>query len=126
MKIAIAFLALAAAGLVHAQTAPSVTGKWKIHTVMVQESDSTCSFTQKDNDLTGTCDGDNGKFDITGKVDGKKVTWSFKTDYNGNPLTVSYEGKLDSDSKMAGAAHVAEMSLDGDFTAVKDAEPSAK
>lgn len=126
MKLALAFLALATAGLAQAQTAPSVTGKWKIHTAMVQESDSTCNFTQKDTDLTGTCEGDNGKFDVTGKVEGNKVTWSFKTDYNGNPLTVTYEGKLDSDSKMAGAAHVTEMSLDGDFTAVKDTDSSAK
>jgi hypothetical protein len=126
MKTALTILAFAAAGLAQAQTSASVTGKWKIHTVMVQESDSTCTFTQKDTVLTGACEGDNGKFDVSGKVDGNKVTWSYKTDYNGSPLTVSYEGKLDSDSKMTGAAHVAEMSLDGDFTAVKDTNSSAK
>jgi hypothetical protein len=127
MKSILALLVIGAtAGLVQAQAAPSVTGKWKIHTVMVQESDSTCTFTQKGSDLTGACEGDNGKFDITGKVDGNKVTWSFKTDYNGNPLTVSYEGTLDADSKISGAAHVAEMSLDGDFTAVKDSAAAAK
>jgi len=127
MKLSLALLALLTAStLLGAQTTSSITGKWKVHTVMVQESDSTCTFTQKDTELTGTCEGDNGKNDITGKVDGNKVTWSFKTDYNGSPLTVSYEGKLDSDEKMAGAAHVAEMGLDGDFTAVKDAGAPAK
>src|SRR5579863_401330 len=121
MKVSLALLALlTASALLEAQTTASVTGKWKVHTVMVQESDSTCTFTQKDTELTGTCEGDNGKNDITGKVEGNKVTWSFKTDYNGSPLTVSYEGKLDSDAKMTGATHVAEMGLDGDFTAVKD------
>lgn len=127
MKLALALLALLTAStLLEAQTTASVTGKWKVHTVMVQESDSTCTITQKDTELTGTCEGDNGKNDITGKVEGNKVTWSFKTDYNGSPLTVSYEGKLDSDAKMAGVTHVAEMGLDGDFTAVKDTGAPAK
>jgi hypothetical protein len=127
MKSLLALLVLAAtSGLVHAQTTPSISGNWKIHTVMVQESNSTCTFTQKEKELTGACEGDNGKFNITGKVEGDKVTWSFKTDYNGSPLTVSYEGKLESDSKMSGSASVAELSLDGDFTAVKDTETPAK
>ena len=127
MKVSLALLALlTASALLEAQTTASVTGKWKMHTVMVQESDSTCTFTQKDTELTGTCEGDNGKDDITGKVQGNKVTWSFKTDYNGSPLTVSYEGKLDSDAKMTGATHVAEMGLDGDFIAVKDTGAPAK
>lgn len=120
MKFALAlFVLVATVGLVHAEPTP-VSGKWKIHTVLVQESDSTCTFTQKETKLTGTCEGDNGKFDITGKVDGNKVSWNFRTEYNGSPLTVSYNGKLESDSKMAGTASVAEMSLDGEFTAVKD------
>jgi len=126
MKVALTLLAFAAAGLAQAQTSASVTGKWKIHTVMVQESDSTCNFTQKDTELTGECEGDNGKFNIAGKVDGQKVSWSFKTDYNGSPLTVSYDGTVSPDGKLAGASHVAEMSLDGDFTAVKDTDSSAK
>ena len=127
MKLSLALLALLTAStLLEAQTTASITGKWKVHTVMVQESDSTCTFTQKDTELTGTCEGDNGKNDITGKVEGNKVTWSFKTEYNGSPLTVSYEGKLDSDARMAGAAHVGEMGIDGDFTAVRDTGVPAK
>jgi hypothetical protein len=127
MKPTLVLLVLAAtSGLVHAQTAPSINGKWKIHTVMVQESDSTCTFTQKDKELTGACEGDKGKFNVTGKADGNKFTWSYKTDYNGSPLTISYDGKLGSDAKMSGSASVAEMSLDGDFTAVKDPETPAK
>lgn len=128
MKSTPALLVLAATttGLVHAQTTPSINGKWKIDTVMAQESDSTCTFTQKETELTGACEGDNGKFNITGKVEGNKVTWSYKTDYNASPLTISYQGKLEFDSKMSGSTSVAEMSLDGDFTAVKDTERPAK
>jgi hypothetical protein len=36
MKIALTILVLAAAGLAQAQTPASLTGKWKIHTSMVQ------------------------------------------------------------------------------------------
>jgi len=127
MKSLLALLVLAAAAsLLQAQTTPSISGKWKIHTSMVQESDSTCTFTQAGTDLTGACEGDNGKFNIAGKVDGDKVTWSFKTDYNGMSLTVSYQGKLESDSKISGSSSVAEMSLDGDFTAVRDSATPAK
>ena len=127
MKLTLALLVLAAtSGLVQAQTAPSISGKWKIHTSMVQESDSTCTFTQAGTDLTGACEGDNGKFNIAGKVEGNTVSWSFKTDYNGTPLTVSYQGKLESDTKMSGSSSVAEMSLDGDFTAVRDSASPAK
>jgi hypothetical protein len=128
MKITlrIALVVLATTGFAQAQTPASLNGKWKIHTVMVQESDSTCTFTQKDSVLTGDCEGDNGKYNVTGKVEGNKVSWSFKTDYNGSPLTVSYDGTISSDGKMAGASHVAEMSLDGDFTAIKDTDSSAK
>ncbi len=93
---------------------------------MVQESDSACTFTLKDSELSGTCDGDNGQVKISRKVEGKKVTWSFKTEYSGSPLTVAYEGNLESDTKMSGSSSVAEMGLVGDFTATKDNETTTK
>ena len=105
---------------------PTFNGKWKIHTVMVQETNSACTFTQRDFALTGECEGDNGKYSVTGKVEGKKVSWSFKTDYNGSPITVSYKGAISADAKIARASRVAEMSLDGDFTAIKNTDASAK
>ena len=120
MKSGAVALLLFSATVVAQTPAVSVAGKWKIHTSMFQESDSTCTFTQKGTDISGACEGDNGKFSAVGKVDGKKVTWSFKTEYNGSPLTVSYSGTLDTDSKMTGTTAVTEMSLDGQFTASKD------
>ena len=59
-------------------------------------SDGECILTQTDNDLTGTCKTAEGKdAKASGKVDGDKITWSFDSDYNGTPLTIKYEGKLD-------------------------------
>jgi len=120
--ILLALLASAAVTSMAADNA-SLTGKWKIHqSVMGNESDSDCTFTQKDNDLTGSCTADQGSGKITGKIDGSKVSWSYDTEYNGSPLTVKFTGTLDSTGKIVGAVSVEQFGVDGDFTAtpVKD------
>lgn len=112
-----ALLASAAVTSMAADNA-SLTGKWKIHqSVMGNESDSNCTFTQKNNDLTGSCTADQGSGKITGKVDGNKVSWSYETDYNGAPLTVKFTGTVDSAGKIAGSVSVEQFGVDGDFTA---------
>jgi hypothetical protein len=120
-KLLLSALLLSATVTCMAADNVSLTGKWKIHqSVMGNESDSACSFTQKDNDLTGTCTSDQGSGKITGKVDGNKVTWSYETEYNGAPLAVKYAGTLDSAGKIAGAVSVEQFGVDGDFTAVPE------
>lgn len=111
-------LLISAAALITAANNPSLSGKWQVHnSIAGNESDQACTFTQKDNDLSGTCSSENGNVNITGKVDGKKVTWTYKSDYNGSPLTVNYEGTVNSDNKISGSVNVPEFSADGDFTA---------
>jgi hypothetical protein len=122
MKTLILPLLLASASAVtFAVDNTSLSGKWQVHSsVAGNDNDQSCTFTQKDKDLTGTCStNDNKTVNITGKVDGKKVSWSYKSEYNGSPLTVNYEGKLDSDSKITGTTSVPEFSVDGDFTATQ-------
>jgi hypothetical protein len=99
----------------------SLNGKWTIHSnVMGNESDMSCTFTQKDNDLSGTCTSDNGDGKLTGKVDGTKITWSYVTQYNGDPLTTKYSGTLDSAAaKITGTMTVEQFGVDGDFTATQ-------
>jgi hypothetical protein len=101
-----------------ADSAP-ISGKWNIHSnIAGNESDSVCTLTQKDSDLTGTCKTDTGEGNATGKVDGTKVTWSYDTEYNGSPLTVKYSGTFDSAAnKIAGTVSVEQFGVDGDFTA---------
>jgi hypothetical protein len=112
-----ALLASAAVTSMAADNA-SLAGKWKIHqSVMGNDSDSNCTFTQKDNDLTGSCASEQGSGKITGKVDGNKVSWSYETDYNGAPLTVKFTGTVDSAGKIAGSVSVEQFGVDGDFTA---------
>jgi hypothetical protein len=119
MRILILSALLASAAVTSvAADSVSLTGKWKIHqSVAGNESDSDCTFTQKDNDLTGSCTADQGSGKITGKVDGNKVSWSYESEYNGAPLTVKYAGALDSAGKIAGSVTVEQFGVDGDFTA---------
>ena len=111
--LAIVFVALPAV------SADTVDGKWQIHqSVVGNESDLSCTFTQTGDDLAGTCDGlPTGAVKISGKVAESKVTWTVQTEYNGSPLTLKYSGTLAS-AKMTGTVSVDPYGVDGDFTAV--------
>lgn len=106
--------------LLAAQAPDTVTlsGRWEVHSsVAGNENRSTCTFTHKGNDLTGSCEGARGKVEISGKVEGTDVSWMYKSEYEGNPLTVRFKGKLESATRIAGAVIVEEFNVDGDFTA---------
>jgi hypothetical protein len=110
-------VAFAQAPQAQAPDASNVTGKWKVHvSVAGNDSDSECTFIQKDSELTGSCVGDAGPKQLTGKVDGKKVSWTYVSEYNGSPLTLKYSGTY-SPGKIAGDIDVEEFSVSGDFTA---------
>src|SRR5271163_2689852 len=96
-----------------------LTGTWKLHqSIAGNDSDSECTFTQKDADLTGSCKTDKDPIKLTGKVDGKKVSWSYNSDYNGTALTVKFNGTFDS-GKITGEVEVDPFSATGDFTATQ-------
>ena len=108
-----AFLATAA-------DTPNLSGKWQIQrSAAGRESKQECTFTQTGNELTGSCDAANGEVWITGTVDGKKVTWTYKSDSEGGPVTVVYKGNLDSTTKITGIVSAIEFSIDGEFTATQ-------
>jgi hypothetical protein len=119
-KLILFALLTSAALTVLAADKASFTGKWKTHSSIAgNESDGECTLTQTDNDLAGTCktsDGTDAK--ATRKVDGAKVTWQFDSEYNGTPLTIKYDGTLDTAlSKIAGTVSVDPFGVDGGFTA---------
>jgi hypothetical protein len=100
--------------------APSVTGKWHVHnSISGNESDQICTFMQKSAGFSGSCTSERGTVEITGKVDGNKITWSYKSEYEGTPLTVNYEGIIDA-AKISGSVNVPEFSAAGDFTATPE------
>ena len=118
MKI-LSFALLAVSALALAADVPSLSGKWQIHSsIGGAEFDQACTFTQKDSDLTGTCVSDQGKVEISGKIDAGKVTWLYKSEYNGTPITVQYEGSFGAEAGLKGSVSVAEFGVSGDFTAV--------
>jgi hypothetical protein len=121
MKILRASLLLVSASVAaFAADADSLTGKWQIHTSAAgNESNYPCTFTQKNNDLTGSCSPERGAVQISGKVEGKKATWTYKSDYNGSPLTVTFKGTFDSTGKIAGSVVAEEFGVEGEFTATQ-------
>jgi hypothetical protein len=104
--------------ILSAAEAPSLSGTWQIHnSIAGNESDHPCTFVQDGSDLTGTCRSREGEGRLTGKVEDKKVTWTYKSQYEGSPITLKYDGKLDSATKIVGTVNVAEYGVDGEFTA---------
>lgn len=95
----------------------SVGGKWKVlGSIAGTGVNSECTFTQTGVDLVGTCVRTEGSTKISGKVNGQKVTWQYDIDYNGNPLTMKYDGTLGT-GKISGTITVVQMGAGGDFNA---------
>jgi hypothetical protein len=116
----VAFLLAAAVVLPAAAREASLSGKWQIQrSAAGNESQQECTFAQKDSDLTGSCSSDRGTVEISGKVDGKSVTWTYKSESPGGPVTVVYEGTLDSADKITGKVTAVEFSIEGEFTATR-------
>jgi hypothetical protein len=120
-SILLSFFLLSAAALASAADAPSFTGKWKVHhSIAGNEGDQTCTLTQSGKQITGACEGEQGKRDVTGKIDDAdpaKITFQYEAEYNGDKLTVIHTGTLAADKKISGTIEVKEMSIFGDFTA---------
>jgi hypothetical protein len=114
--LALALIPVVAA---HAQSG-AVTGTWAVvANVSGNQSELSCTFAQKEGELTGSCKGDRGSYAITGKVEGKTVSWQYDTEYEGQKLTPVYTGTLESAEKIVGTVDVRGMGLGGEFTATK-------
>ncbi|MFL6451712.1 MAG: hypothetical protein ACJ746_29160 [Bryobacteraceae bacterium] len=89
-KLFLSFLLACAPALITAADTTSVNGTWQIHNnIAGNESERACTFVQDGNDLTGTCPAERGPVNLTGKVEDKKVSWSYKTEYEGTPIRSS-------------------------------------
>ena len=96
----------------------ALSGQWKVHSSIAgYDNDQTCTITQKGNEVSGSCTSDQGTVQIVGKVDEKKVSWLYKSEYNGSPLTVSFKGTLNSEAKITGSVTAEEYGVEGEFTA---------
>jgi len=70
-----------------------------------------------DNQITGTCKGEEKDHPITGKIDGKTATWQVEPDSHGTQLTFIYTATLDDSAKFAGTFEVKPYGVKGEFTA---------
>lgn len=101
----------------------SVSGAWKVTgDVMGYPVEQVCTFAQDGKKLTGSCKegGKDKAAEITGEVEDKKVTWSFKTDYNGQEITVTFKGTLGDDAQLKGDIEVQPFNVAGTFSARKE------
>jgi hypothetical protein len=116
LSLLIAFATVAAP----AADIPSIVGNWQVHiTVGSYDNTVTCTFVQNAQTLSGKCDTDGGPADITGKVSATAITWSYKTNYQGTPITAVYDGTVGSGQKISGTINVPELTPDGTFTATQ-------
>jgi hypothetical protein len=95
----------------------SLAGKWTLHyNISGNEGDLACTFDQTEKTFTGPCKGEDGSVSVTGKLEESKITFQYKTEYNGETLTIVYTGKMESPAKVAGTVDVQPMGVDGEFT----------
>ncbi|QMV17493.1 hypothetical protein GOB94_01285 [Granulicella sp. 5B5] len=75
--------------------------------------------TAADLTVSGSCVDDQTKsHPVKGTVKEQTLTWSFDSEYEGSPITVTLTGVVDeTGAKMAGTIYVDPMNADGDFSA---------
>jgi hypothetical protein len=86
-----------------AQAKFDISGDWVFDVQTDQGGGSpNFSFKQVGTKLTGKYKGLFGEADLTGTVTGKTLKFSFTADAQGTPVTITYEGEIESNSAMKG------------------------
>ena len=120
MKRSILFVTILIASF-QAANAADISGSWHVTgSVSDNPVDTTCTLTQKDNALTGTCVRKDGKsVDATGSVKDDAIAWHYNSEYNGDTITINYSGKIGKDGTISGTIVVDPYNATDDFTATK-------
>lgn len=86
-----------------AQAKFDLTGEW-VFDVVTEAGGGSPSFVfkQTGEKLAGKYKGAFGEADLTGTVTGKTMKFSFNADAQGTPITVVYEGEIESNSSIKG------------------------
>lgn len=116
------WIALAAAAVTLAAD-NSISGTWDVQTdVMGNPGSAVCTLKQDGNKVTGKCAIGGTDQDVTGDVADQKITFKHGAEYNGQPLTILYSGKVDSATALSGEVNVQPFDANGTFKAAKRAE----
>ena len=87
----------------NAQAKNDVSGEWAFDVQTDGGSGNpTFVFAQKGEKLTGKYKGTFGEADLEGTVTGKTIKFSIKVDAQGTPLTIVYDGEIESNTAMKG------------------------
>ena len=112
--------AAVSAGLLSATA--NVTGDWAISgDVQGYPISETCTFTQTDAKLAGTCTNAGKSYATTGTIEDNKVVYKHGGEYQGDALTLTYTGTIGDDGNYSGAIYVDPLAVNGSFAAKKAA-----
>jgi len=121
LSIALLFVAQTAT-VPAAPVAPVATGSWTITgDVQGYPITETCTLTQTDAKIAGTCTNGEKTQPTTGTVADKTITFSHPGEYEGQPLTLTFAGQLDDSGKLSGTIDVQPLNFQGVFNATKSA-----
>lgn len=99
-----------------AQAKIDVSGEWAFEVQTDGGGGSpTFVFNQAGDKLTGKYKGTFGEADLSGTVTGKTIKFSIKVDAQGTPLTIVYDGEVESNTAMKGKVDLGGMGA-GTFT----------
>lgn len=114
MRLAVAALALLAAAPAFAQT--TIVGDWDMTINSPQGANTTkVTFKQDGEKVNGLFKSPAGELPFTGTLTGNELKFTFTIQFQGTPLDIAMDGKVDGDA-MTGKANFGGM-VDGDWTA---------
>lgn len=119
-------LTLAVATLLHVTPADTTSQTWQLQgDVSGFPINSTCTVRVVDTALSGTCTSEGSDYAIAGTVVGENVSFSHESDYEGQPIQVTYTGTAQSETEVRGTIDVQPFNVTGYFTARHVPNPPA-
>jgi len=96
---------------------PIATGTWALTgDVQGYPVTESCVLTQTDAAIAGTCiDSAKVSRTVTGTVAEKTITFAHPSEYNGDPLTLTFKGTLDDSGTLKGTIDVYPLDYQGTF-----------
>ena len=89
--------------------ASDVTGAWEIvGSAMGFPVNALCAISQQNKKLSGNCVSKRTRIDakVSGEMDGPKIVFRYDFMFEGTPMTVAYDGKLENDGMIRGDMEV--------------------
>jgi hypothetical protein len=118
MTLAVLSMSAAQAAL-SAQAKFDLTGEWAFDVQTEQGGGSpTFVFKQTGEKLAGKYKGTFGEADLTGTVTGKTFKFSFSADAQGQAVSITYDGEIESNTAVKGKLDIAGLAT-GTFTGKK-------